>query len=228
MISVSISIIYLRYVGSGSGNTYGFGNDKDSPELVTKLFMEDELKEAPTHSHDIENLFRIEDSIITRFGAQVFKKLSDDLVIKYSHEMLPDPKVWCTRKASKLAKVLKEKQKEFNSKQSALKEAGVLMTDADILSKETQIQKYVQDCCSSRHKGPEDSPEEVGQMVEMYKGDEKLPRSALCKEIRFRKYSSYSIKFNNPLFTRQKVEMKILIENLKLLLMKTDLSMAAS
>ena len=147
---VSISFIYLCYVGSGSGNAYGFGNDKDSLELVTKLFMEDELKEAPTQPHDIENLFRIEDSIITRFGAQVFKKLSSDLVIKYSHEMLPDPKVWCTRKASKVAKVLKEKPKEFNSKQSALKEAGVLMTEADILSKETQIQKYVQDCCSRR------------------------------------------------------------------------------
>ena len=78
-------------------------------------------------------------------------------------------------------------------------EAGVSKTEADILSKETQIQKYVQDCRSIRHKGPLDSPEEVDQMIEMYKGGEKLLRSALCKEIRYRKCSSYSIKFKNPL-----------------------------
>ena len=58
---INISILYLRYVGSDSGNAYGFGDDKTSVELVTKLFMEDELKEAPTHSCDIENLFGIED-----------------------------------------------------------------------------------------------------------------------------------------------------------------------
>ena len=42
--------------------------------------------------------------------------------------------------------------------------AGISMKDADILSKKTQIQKYVQDCRSSRHKGPVDS-QEVDQMV---------------------------------------------------------------
>ena len=46
-------------------------------------------------------------------------------------------------------------------------EAGISMKDADILSKETQIRKYVQDCRSRSHKGPVDSPEEVDQMVEM-------------------------------------------------------------
>ena len=75
--------------------------------------------------------------------------------------MLPDPKVWCTRKARKVAKVLKEQEKEFNSKRSALMGAGVSMTEADILSKEAHIQKYVQDCRNSRHKGPVESPEEV-------------------------------------------------------------------
>ena len=74
------------------------------------------------------------------------------------------------------------------------------MMEADILSKETQLQKYVQDCRSSHHKGPVDSPEEIDQMVEMYKEDEKLLQSALCKEVQYHKYSSYSIKFNNPLF----------------------------
>ena len=122
--------------------------------------------------------------------------------------------------------MLKEQQKEFNSKQSALMEAGVLMTETDILSKETQ--KSVLDCRSSHHRGPVDSPKEVDQMVKMYKGDERLLRSALWKEIQYRKYSSYSIKFNNPLFAQQKVEKKTLIENLKLLLIRRDVSLAES
>ena len=75
--------------------------------MVAKLCREDKLKKAQTHSRGIENLFRIEDLIITRFGAQAFKKLSDDLVIKYSHDLLPDPNVWCTRKARNVATVLK-------------------------------------------------------------------------------------------------------------------------
>ena len=37
----------------------------------------------------------------------------------------------------------------------------------------------------------------------MYKGDEKLFWSALCKEVQYRKYSWYR---KNALFTRQKVE----------------------
>ena len=53
---INISILYLRYVGSDSGNAYGFGDYKDSPELVTKLFTEDKLKEAPTHTL-IDNIF---------------------------------------------------------------------------------------------------------------------------------------------------------------------------
>ena len=135
---ISISILYLRYVDSDSGNAYGFCGGEDSSEFVTKLFMEDELKKAPTHSRNVKSLFGIDDSIIARYGAQVFEKSCDDLVIKYSHDLLPDPKVSCTRKARKVAKVHKEKQKEFNSKQSALMK-GLLMTEADILCKETRI-----------------------------------------------------------------------------------------
>ena len=61
LIFINISILYLRYVGFDLRNVNGFGDDKDSPE--------DELKEAPTHSRNIENLFGIEDSITTGFGA---------------------------------------------------------------------------------------------------------------------------------------------------------------
>ena len=59
------------------------------------------------------------------------------------------------------------------------------------------------------------------------KKDEKALRTALSKEIRDRKYSSFSIKFDNPLFVQKKLDVPALINNLKLLLMKTDISLAA-
>ena len=58
-------------------------------------------------------------------------------------------------------------------------EAGVSMTGVDILSKEKQIQKYVPHCRNSRQKRPVDSSEEVDQIVEMCKGNEKQSISTL-------------------------------------------------
>ena len=71
---ISISILYLRYIVSDPIKAYGFGDGKGSLKLMTKLFMEDEFKKAPTYSLYIENLFGIEDSIITKFWEQVFRK----------------------------------------------------------------------------------------------------------------------------------------------------------
>ena len=73
------------------------------------------------------------------------------------------------------------------------------------------------------------SPEEVDELINQVhlKEDEKALRKALIQEIRYRKYSSISIKFNNPLFDQQKVDTATLISNLKLLLMKTDSGLAA-
>ena len=81
------------------GNAYNFGDDENSTELVTPQFSEDELKDAPTHTRDIENLFGVEDSILIRFGAQSFEKSTDDLIVKYSHDLLHEATVWCIAKA---------------------------------------------------------------------------------------------------------------------------------
>ena len=59
------------------------------------------------------------------------------------------------------------------------------------------------------------------------KKDEKALRTALSKEIHYRKYSSFSIKFDNPLFLQKKLDAPALISSLKLLLMETDISLAA-
>ena len=174
----------------------------------------------------MENVFGVEDSILTRHGPQAFEKSSDDIIIKYSHDLLPSPTVWCTAKTRRVAKELRVIQKEFNAKQRALIEAGVTVTDADILAKDTQVQKFVQQCRKS-HDGPLNDPEEVDAVVKRFSEDEKALRSALTKEIRYRKYTSHSIKLDNPLFAQKKIGIPRMIENLKLLLMKSDFPMAA-
>ena len=89
------------------------------------------------------NVFGVEDSILTRHGPQTFEKSSDGIVIKYSQDLLPSPTVWCTAKTRRIAKKLRKIQKEFNAKQKALIEAGVTITEADILAQDTQVQKFV-------------------------------------------------------------------------------------
>ena len=58
-------------------NAYNFGDDGNSTELVTSQFSEDGTLGCP-NAH-IENLFRDEDSIPTRFGAHSSEKSTDDL-----------------------------------------------------------------------------------------------------------------------------------------------------
>ena len=67
----------------------------------------------------------------------------------------------------------------------------------------------------------------MDDLVSKFKHNDKELRSALTREIRYRKYSAYSIKLDNPLFDQQKCNTDTLISNLKLLLMKTDTTMAA-
>ena len=80
------------------GDAYNFGDQPDQEELVTKQLSKEDLENAPTHTKDIENLFGIEDSILTRFGAQAFKKSTDDLIIKYSKDLLGENYKWRTSK----------------------------------------------------------------------------------------------------------------------------------
>ena len=58
---------------------------------------DENLKHAPTHTKPIENLYGNEDMILSRFGVQAFKKSQDDLIIKYSHDLL-DSNDWNTKK----------------------------------------------------------------------------------------------------------------------------------
>ena len=78
----------------------------------------------PRNTRDIENLFGVEDLILTRFGAQSFEKSTDDLYLK--------------QLSGALRKHPQSLQQGFNGKQDALLKAGVTKSNADVLAKEMQ------------------------------------------------------------------------------------------
>ena len=210
------------------GDAYGFsGKPEPSEELVTNQLTTEQLQTAVTHTKDIENLFGVEDAIISRFGGQVFDKSTDDLIIRYSKDLLSKPSDWCSKKMRKKKRELDQLQEKFNEKQRALLKAGVSKTDATILKEENKIQKVVQQCRES-HNGPIESQEELENLCTTFGKDEKSLRSALVFEIRYRKFTVLNIKDDNPLFSQVNLTIDQLKENLKLLLAKTDRTMAST
>ena len=169
------------------GDAYGFGDTDNHPELVTNLFTEEELQSAATHSKDIENVFGVVDAILTRFGVQAFDKSTDDLIIRYSEDMLPDPSEWCSVKTRRKKLELESIRSTFNEKQDALLKAGVTKTDAILLQEENKVQRVIQE-------------EELEAICSKYQDDTKPLRSALIYEIRYRKFTAKNIKEGNPLF----------------------------
>ena len=146
------------------GDAYNFGDNPDSEELVTKQLPTEDLERAPTHTKDIENLFGIQDSILTRFGAQVFNKSTDDLIIKYSQDLLGNKYEWNTTKMKKKVKEMDKVQQEFDAKQKALIDAGVAPADAILITSENKIQRVV-DQCRRSHGGPVSEESEVENIV---------------------------------------------------------------
>ena len=103
------------------GDQYGFGDNIDSPELVTRNLSEELLDDSDiTHTKPIENYYGNFDREIEKTGAQGFDKLSDDLIIKYSPDLIDDGFKWRLTENRKKAVELKLMGTEFNKKKKAL------------------------------------------------------------------------------------------------------------
>ena len=209
------------------GNAYGFGPDPDSSEHVLKQLSSEELQQAPTHTKPIENLYGVEDMILTRFGPQSFNKSQDDLVIRYSSDLLDKSHSWSSKRMRKLTRKLDEKQIEFTNKQKDLVSAGVKPSDAVLLTNENKIQRVVEQCRKS-HGGPIATEEELDDFVKLLYNDEKLLRKALMYEIRYRKFTYLNIKDSNPLFAQMKLTNDQMICNLRMLINNMALCLKSS
>ena len=97
------------------GDQYGFGDNPDSAELVTRNLTEEMLDDSDaTHTKPIENYYGNFDREIEKTGAQAFGKVSDDLLIKYSRDLIGGFK-WRTKDLKLLEVELQETARIDNS-----------------------------------------------------------------------------------------------------------------
>ena len=83
--------------------------------------------------------------------------------------------------------------------------------------------------CRKSHQGPVDTEDDMNnQIIEKFQDDNSKLRSALIYEIRYRKFTVMNIKDDNPLFKQKGLSIEQLKENLKLLMTKTDRSLAST
>lgn len=207
------------------GNAYGFGDDPDSDEHVLKQMSADDLSKAPTHTKQIENLYGTEDMLLTRFGVQSFCKSQDDLIIKYSADLLDKSHSWHTKKVREKVKELDKSQKEFTQAQRDLLDAGVTPVEAIQMTTMNKVQRVVEQCRKS-HNGPVSTVEELNEVLSKLT-DEKLRRKAIVYEIRYRKFTVLNIKDSNPLFLQKNLSLEKLESNLRLLIQKCGLTLAS-
>ena len=74
-------------------NAYGFGKVPNSSEHVLKQLSKEKLEDTKA----VENLYGVEDMISSRVEPQSFERSQDDLVIRYSSDLLDQSQV-CSSK----------------------------------------------------------------------------------------------------------------------------------
>ena len=84
--------------------------------------MTEEMLDDPdgTNTKPIENLFGNLDRELRKTGPQGFMKVSDDLIIKYSSDLIGIGYQWRTKANRQKAKELREKEQSFTKAQQAL------------------------------------------------------------------------------------------------------------
>ena len=93
------------------GDQYGFEDDSDSPQHVTKNMRKAMLDNpAAIHAKSVENYFGNLDGRLAKSGVKGFEKSVDDLIIKYSQNLVkPGYYKWRDKHNKTVAKDLKVK-----------------------------------------------------------------------------------------------------------------------
>ena len=104
------------------GDAYGFGDNPNSDDYVTKDTSTDMLDDPDaTHAKPVENYFGNLDRYIAKTGPQGFDKVTDDLVLKYGKDLITDCQYeWRSRESKQSVQQLKELQNWFDEKQQML------------------------------------------------------------------------------------------------------------
>ena len=209
------------------GNAYGFGDEKDSEDHITKN-MPLQLMDDPdaTHSKPIENYFGNLDRFSSKTGPQGFDKITDDLVIKYGSDLIVEKQYeWRSKENKQAAANLKVLQNIFDKKQNALRSSGVSDPDIAIITTSNKIQRVVKQC-KVNHNGPLVTQEELDDIVSNTSDSVKLNK-VLDLEIRYRKFTMTKVKGDCPLFLQRKIAVDQKIKNLELLMDSQELGLKA-
>ena len=196
------------------GNQYGFDDEVDSPQHVTKNMSEAMLDDpAATHTKSVENYFGNLDGRLSKSGARGFEKSVDDLIIKYSQDLIkPGEYRWRDKHVKTVAKDLKAKAEEFSREQKSLLKS-VTQEEADNLTQENKIIKVVGQCKES-HNGPFTTTSELNNVVNNWEDTEQKLHYVLNLEIRFRKLSFTTVKNSCSLFRQRNMSIQEKVKNL--------------
>ena len=152
---------------------------------------------------------------IKKSGPQGFNKVSNDLVIKYSKDLIGENFEWHKKANREASKRLSRKQVNFDANQRQLMKLGVDEDDAVRLSTGNKILKCLSSCKS--HGGPVTSVAELEALVEKTTDEKKL-HTALNLEIRFRKFTFTTVKETCPLFKQKKLTIPQKVTNIRSLI----------
>ena len=112
---------------------------------------------------------------------QGFQKCNDDLVIKYSRDLMNGQHKWQIKVNRKILADLKLKQEVFDKNQKLLMAKDIEGNDAKPPLSNRMI-KCVS-ACKKSHGGPFNAIEEVNDIVEKWKGSEKSLHTVLDLEV---------------------------------------------
>ena len=201
------------------GDQYGFGDNPDSLDHVAKNLSEDLLDDPDiTKTKPIENFFGNLDCELKKTGAHGFDKAADDLVIKYSKDLLePSAFQWRTKANKQKAKQLKSMQVAFNSQQRSLIHLSVDEDGACLLSSQNRVLQCIK-TCKKKHGGPITTKEELHSMVAKWNSTDKALHTSLDLEIRLRKLTFTQVKTSCPLFKQMKLSIDEKVRNLESLI----------
>ena len=216
----TIAIILKRQ----RGNQYGFGDQENNPDHV-KQNMTDAMLDDPdaTNTKPIENLFGNLDREIKKTGSSGFKKVSDDLLIKYSRDTIGETHQWRTKANRNKAEALKTKESEIEKKQHELLKAKVDGDDTAQLLQQNQVLSCIT-ACKEKHNGPLTSVDEVLSLKKTWKKTEKELHQSLNLEIRLRRLTFTNVKPSCPLFRQKGLSIEQKVKNI-ISLISTQLDM---
>ena len=214
-VCLKLSDILMRQ----RGNQYGFGDDPNSEDLITRNLSEALLDDGSlTNTKSIENFFGNLDRELKKIGQNGFSKANNDLIIKYFKDLIESQKYSWRKKANKSkARELDYVEKEFTESQNRLIENNINENDAVSLTQKNRILKCIT-LCKKKHDGPITTTEELKALVKKFEKDEKLLNYSVSAEIRLRKLTLTHVKVSCPLFRQTKISIKEKINNLKLLI----------